>query len=166
MNIASLVNAPRELEIDGVKYKVKDLDVDRLFQLSQWLQDRAFAAIARQPLDEPVKDRMRVLLAGQVAAGMYEPGGEIFLSGCLTPTGAAHALYLALLDETPDIDEAKVLAWVQAGLEEACKAAMESVGDPKASPHGASRRGAKSSRTSGTAKGGRSTKSKRSRRRK
>lgn len=164
MDAGRILNAPREVEIGGRTYSVRDLDLDRQFQLSQWFFDQAVLAVERMPLDEPARDRWRRQVLD--AREDYLPGGAVFNAKALTPAGAAKALFLALTDDHPELEEEAVRRWVLDGIEAAARAAVEALGDPKASSPGASAPGARRSGGSGTSTGGRSKKSAASRRRK
>jgi hypothetical protein len=159
-----LANAPREVEIEGKTYKVRDLDIDRQFQLAQWFFDRRVAAVERMPLDDAAKEAYRKALLKDYDA--YQPGGDAFNVAALTPAGAAHGLYLALTDDYPELDEETVRRWVLQRIEAAITAAVQAAGDPKASSPGSSHPGGNACPTCGTSTSARSEKFSRSRRRK
>jgi hypothetical protein len=159
-----LTNAAREVEIGGKVYKVRELDVDRQFQLAQWFFDRRLAAVERMEAGEDVKERWRTSLMRDFDS--YQPGGVAYSQAAVTPAGAAKGLYLALADDNPGVEEETVRKWFVDRIEAAARAAVEAQGDPKASSPGSSQPGARRCPTCGGKLKGRSPRSAASRRHK
>lgn len=141
---ADLFNTPAEFDFKGVRYAARKLTTAEIGEFSAWLESRAVEAAWQRSENLPAAARdaiVKAAVAG-IAAGVYQPGGQVFLDVTLfNPTAAAGAyqLYLTLRNEHPDLtlDDCGEMY-----MAEAARRAVENL-----------RRGAADSKPSGDRKG-------------
>lgn len=133
-NLRRLVNLSTEFSFEGKVYKVKEATVKQRFAFATWVEMRAWEAIKRLRMNsDTVEDVLAVkgYVAGEIAAGKYEWGGEYVLSALQTMTGCQHLLYLMMRDENPGISEEIVKTVYEANLSEISEIMANSILDPK-----------------------------------
>lgn len=166
-DLADVLGVPDTFEYEGKSYKVRELTLIQRARFGQWLKDRAKQEVART-LEAPDEFKRQAISAvyADIAAGVYSWGSEASIKALCTPEGCAYALYLALSEDHPEVDEELAAKMFEAKLNELAEKVLRAASDPKASSGtGGSPPGRTSSRSSGTGTAGRSKKSRGSRRR-
>lgn len=88
-----LLNAPADLEFEGVTYSLRQPTLLEAFTYSRWLEQeaRAGAARATELADEDRRNLLRDVQA-DIAAQRYAWGGELCVQSLSTPPGIAKLL--------------------------------------------------------------------------
>jgi hypothetical protein len=134
MDMASILNVSNEFEHDGKKYKIAELTIVYAAMYSQWLKDRAMIAVDQMyqgRLDDPRYPVDRLQVINDSASGAYDWGGELSLKSLQTPTGAAKALELSILQEGGTIVYGEASALLQAKQKEMLVHLQKIAGNPK-----------------------------------
>lgn len=137
---ADIFNTPNEIEYTdeaGQKhtYKLKQLTKGNEAKFSRWLEKRARddAARALQEMPQEAAESYAAGTRQDIAAGVYEWGSAVCVKSLRSPAGQQYAIYLALLDEHPDMEEelaAKIYAQQRQRIQESLFKAIEDA-DPK-----------------------------------
>src|SRR4051794_13270063 len=93
--LADLLSVETDLELDGKTYKVRPPTLLEQGRFQRWLEQRAREAIDRAVYkDEASRDRCHNLITQDVAAGVYEWGGELCVKALQTEAGVVRLLEL------------------------------------------------------------------------
>lgn len=97
MTIADLLSVDTELVIDGQTYKVHPPTLLEQGKFQRWLEQRARESVDRATyLDEAARDRGQNRVTTDVAAGLYEWGGEVALTALRSKDGVAKLIEIIL----------------------------------------------------------------------
>lgn len=132
MTLADMLNAPSEIEYGGRVYKLRKPTLLEEGAFQRWLEQRAYDAIERRTYQDPEQqDRDRRNLNNDVAAGVFEYGGEVSLTALRTPGGSAKIVQIVLADQ--GVDDATARGIVDAELKKVAAALIrKATDDPKA----------------------------------
>ena len=100
MNLADLLNAPTEIELDGVIWKLRQPTILEQATYQRNLERRAREAASRA-VDIPEDERRQLLrdVTADIAAGLYEYGGPVCIRRLQTEEGIAELLHIILADQ-------------------------------------------------------------------
>lgn len=100
MNLADLLNAPTEIELDGVVYKLRQPTLMEQMTYQRWLEQRARESASRA-VDIPEDERRQLLrdVTADIAAGVYEWAGPVCVKALQTPGGLAKLIHIILADQ-------------------------------------------------------------------
>lgn len=105
--LADILGVSDELTYDGKVYKLSELSLEGRAKFSRWLErrarDEAIRGSANLPSDQ--QDRYLRVVSRDIAAGVYEFGGEVSVAALREPAGRRYIVYLSLLENHPDADE-------------------------------------------------------------
>lgn len=137
---ADFFNTPHEIEYtdeQGQKhtYKLKQLTKGNEAKFSRWLEKRARddAARAIQEMPPEAAEAYVDRVQENIHAGVYEWGSAVCVKSLRSPAGQQYAIYLALLDEHPLMEEelaAKIYAQQRQRIVDQLTKAVEDA-DPK-----------------------------------
>lgn len=124
MNLEDMLNAPTDVELDGVVYKLRQPDVIEGATFARWLQQRAREAVAGS-VDIPEEDRRQLLrdVTADIVAGIYSWGGPVCIAALQQRDGVAKLLTIilsctsAIADKIIDRQLAEIIAIIK-GMEE------------------------------------------------
>lgn len=106
-SLADLVNAPTEVTYRDKVYPLRDLTIEERAMFARHLEKRARDAAARaaadQQLPREVATQIVAGVAHDIAAGMYEWGGDVYVRALSTVYGMGYALHLTLKAEHPEV---------------------------------------------------------------
>ncbi len=132
MTLASLFNAPTELEFEGEKYLLRKPNQLEEGMYQRWLEQLAWDKInARTYQDEAEKLASLRMHDHDCAAGVFEYGGEVSVKRLMTPKGLAKLIAIICRDQGMTDEQAE--RWVE--LENRKIAAVlvsKATDDPKA----------------------------------
>jgi hypothetical protein len=97
MTLSELLNAPTEITMDGVVYKLRQPTLLEQATFERWLEQRAREAAARS-VDLPDEDRRQLLrdVNADIAAGVYSFGGPACVTSLGTPAGLVKLISIIL----------------------------------------------------------------------
>jgi hypothetical protein len=100
MNLADLLNAPTEIELDGVVYRLRQPTLMEQMTYQRWLEQRAREAAARA-VDIPEEERRQLLrdITADIAVGTFEWAGPACVKALQTPGGLAKLIAIILADQ-------------------------------------------------------------------
>jgi len=100
MTLADLLNAPTEMEFEGVTYRLREPTLLEEGEFQRWLESRAREAAGRAT-DLPDEDRRNLLrdVTADIASGRYAFGGEECLRALRTEVGWAKLVAIVLRDQ-------------------------------------------------------------------
>jgi hypothetical protein len=131
--LADIVNAPTELEWKGAKYLLRQPDQLEEGMFQRWLEQRAFDAIERtkyQDREKQIIDRERHFQ--DVAAGVYESGGEVYAKAVVQPSGMAKMISIICRNADPPMTEKAAKEIVDYKMREVAAVLISKVNsDPK-----------------------------------
>ena len=130
MTLAELLNSPTAIPFEGVEYQLRQPTLMEEGEYQRWLEHRAYEAIERRTYRDPdQQERDRRNLNNDVAAGVFEWGGEVCVRAIQTPGGLARLLHIMLRDQ--GLTEAKAKALVDRKMREiAAVLVARSTSDP------------------------------------
>ena len=132
MTLADMLNSPSEIKYDGKTYLLRQPTLLEQGTFQRYLEQRAYDAIERRDYqDARQQDRDRNALNRDVAAGVYEWGGEVCCQSLQTQTGIAKLLNILLRDQGVTEELARKIVDRQV-KEIAAVLASKAVSDPKA----------------------------------
>lgn len=109
--LADMLNSPTEITFRGATYRLRQPTLFEQGEFQRWLEQRAYDAIERRTYQSDAQQAAdRNALNQDVAAGVYEWGGEVCAKALQTPTGIARLLATVLRDQgvTPEMARAMV----------------------------------------------------------
>lgn len=100
MTLADLFNVETELPFRGQVFKLRKPTQLEQAQYQRWLETRAREALGRATdLPEEMQRSLARDVNADIAAGVYEWGGEVCARSLRTPTGLAKLLAIILADQ-------------------------------------------------------------------
>jgi len=98
--LADLVNAPTELEFKGVKYLLKQPNANQEGEFQRWLEQKAYNAIitTKYP-DSNMRGENERRHFQDIAAGIYEAGGEVYAKAVVQPAGMEKLISIICRDQ-------------------------------------------------------------------
>ncbi|AWM41765.1 hypothetical protein GobsT_71320 [Gemmata obscuriglobus] len=115
MTLADFVNAPTEFVLDGKTYRIGKPTNAHQGEYQVWLEQLAYDGIARRRYqDDAARERAERFHGQDVAAGVYEWGGEIVVKRLMTPLGLAKLLTIMCRDQGLTFELAERLVELEA----------------------------------------------------
>lgn len=124
---------------DGTEKTVcfRELTIEQKARFAQRLKDQALAAVtagAAAGAPEHVRNALLDRYLIQVAAGVYEFGGEASVQALTTHAGQAYAIYLMAVADDPTFTEMQAAALLQDRYNEIAKKILEKSAPKSAGP--------------------------------
>ena len=104
-SIAELTNAPAELDWQGKKYRVTELELVDIGEFVKWAKQMAVVEADFNSLEmtQKLRDEMITAVTRDINSGYYEPGARGFCEKLSSPGGQAKILQLGLKKFHPEI---------------------------------------------------------------
>jgi hypothetical protein len=110
MTLGDVFNSPTAIPFEGVEYRLRQPTLMEQGEYQRWLEQRAYEAIERRDYRDPDhRERDRRNLNNDVAAGVFEWGGEVCVRAVQTPGGLARLLSVICRDQGLTEQKAKGL---------------------------------------------------------
>ena len=137
-NSADFVNVPFEaIEHKGKKYQLKELTIEERAKFARWLEQRAYESVGRgiAHLPDSTHGAFYSAVVRDIAAGVYEWGGEACMTALGTIHGSGKVLHIAF-GEANDIPYEEcveiILKRIADNMSDELKATIERMlADPK-----------------------------------
>ncbi len=130
MTLADIFNSPSTVPFEGVDYKLRQPTLIEQGLYQRWLEQRAYDAIERRTYQDRGQQEVdRNNLNRDVAAGVYEWGGEVCCNALRTPNGLAKLVGIVCQDQ--GLSDAAARRLVDLKLKEIAAALMsKATADP------------------------------------
>jgi hypothetical protein len=109
VTLKDLLNAPTEIEFEGVAYKLRQPNLTELGEFQAWLEQRHRESAGRSAVDMPdgVHEKLLRWAQRDITAGYFAFGAQGFAEALEGPLGTARLTYLILRTEgypvTPEL---------------------------------------------------------------
>lgn len=131
--LADFLNAPSEIAYKGATFRLRQPTQIEQAQFQRWLEQRARESAGRATdVPEDMQRRLLADVTADIAAGVYEWGGEVCARALRTPHGLAKLIAIVLHEQAVTLEMAQEM--VEQQLKEIAAALVsKATDDPKAS---------------------------------